>query len=114
MDDNDKDYRDVPAETLYEAGPDEGLERKAMEEKARQDRLTEISTHLMFVGVPVPEVKRLLSNYEPERIERQLRWLPYRRPRKPSSLIVAAIEGDYGPPVSVRGTYMDEPPADEA
>ena len=67
---------------------------------AHQQRLIRAAMALMALGVSRPQTQALIAQYDLERIERQLRFLPHRSARKPSALIVAAIEEDYEPPTS--------------
>lgn len=49
-------------------------------------------------GVSLRKAENLVRKFEPERIRRQLDWLPYRSARRPASMIIAAIENDYDEP----------------
>ena len=53
---------------------------------------------LVEAGVPERRAGDLLDAYPPERIERQLEWLPLRQARSPVAYLLAAIERDYAPP----------------
>jgi hypothetical protein len=53
---------------------------------------------LAAAGLNPGQVERLLESYSPERIQRQLGWLPARRARNPAALLVRAIEGDWEAP----------------
>jgi hypothetical protein len=64
--------------------------------------VVEIRRRLLGMNVPVDEVDTLISKYDLPRIERQLAWLPYRNAKSRGRFIVAAIEGDYEEPVSLR------------
>jgi hypothetical protein len=85
-----------------EAHPAAGTPPNRRQGEPRIERLTRLAQHLMWVGVEPSEVRRLLASYEPDRIERQLGWLPYRRAKIPSRLIVRAIEQDYEEPGALR------------
>ncbi len=65
----------------------------------RVNRLVPIAIELQQLGVSQSGVRELLSQYPPEIIERQLRYLPYRKkPKRPSAFIVDAIRNNYSPP----------------
>lgn len=69
---------------------------------------------LVEVGVPSHRADELLDLYPPERIERQLRWLPLRAARTPVAYLLGAIERDYAPPSGYappKGLSPDEPPS---
>jgi len=59
------------------------------------------------IGVS-PKVTHELLRYDPEVIEQQLRWLPARNARRPSSLIVAAIKDNYEKPATIEGEWPTE------
>ncbi|MGV3615152.1 MAG: hypothetical protein ACO1SV_07435 [Fimbriimonas sp.] len=69
----------------------------------RAEKLKQLATRLMWLGVEARTVERLLASYDPERVERQLDWIGARRPRNAASLIVAAIDADYPPPMNIFG-----------
>lgn len=58
----------------------------------------ELILELVHVGVGLRKAQSLIDRFPAERIQRQLRWLAQRSPRKPASLLIAAIEEDYDPP----------------
>jgi hypothetical protein len=64
-------------------------------ELERSGREAEVKVELLKLGVSRSQIMELVERYSLERIERQLQWLPLRRARKPSSLIVSAIKEDY-------------------
>jgi hypothetical protein len=66
---------------------------------------------LMQVGVEEEWADYLIANYDLERIQRQLDWLPYRTVREPARFIVSAIERDYEEPFALRRKSSGEPPA---
>ncbi len=68
---------------------------------------------LVEAGVPQHRADELLDLYPPERIERQIRWLPLRQARSPVAYLLAAIERDYAPPSGLapsKAGQADEPP----
>lgn len=54
---------------------------------------------LVEVGIGLRKAGSLVNQYPMELIRRQLDWLPLRAARRPASLLIAAIEQDYDPPV---------------
>lgn len=57
---------------------------------------------LLAVGLTREEADVLLDTYPPDHIQRQLDWLPLRHARNPAAYLLAAIEGDYEPPLAAR------------
>ena len=53
-------------------------------------------------GLLREQIDLLITQYPPERIERQLAWLPHRRAKNPARFLMAAIEDDYDPPPVIR------------
>jgi len=53
-------------------------------------------------GLLREQIDLLITQYPPERIERQLAWLPHRRAKSPARFLMAAIEDDYDPPPVIR------------
>ena len=58
----------------------------------------ELEGRLAAVGLYPDQIDRLMGQYPPEQIRRQLEWLPARRARTPAALLIRAVEGDWGPP----------------
>lgn len=79
-----------------------------MEEKEEIPATPEEETRLLLkrqliaLGITSPEATLLLDTYPQERIQQQLEWLPLRHARNPAGFLLAAIEGDYDPPMAVR------------
>lgn len=71
------------------SGPDE----------AKLSRSDELVLELVEVGIGLRKAESLVRAYPEPRIRKQLEWLPMRAARKPASLLIAAIEHDYDPPV---------------
>lgn len=65
----------------------------------RSERMVRLAMELMDLGVDIPVVRELLT-YDLDVVERQLRWLPDRNARKPTSFIVAAIRNNYECPAN--------------
>lgn len=59
----------------------------------------ELVLDLVRVGVGLRKAQSLVDRYPAEQISRQLDWLPLRAARRPASLLIAAIEHNYDPPV---------------
>lgn len=53
-------------------------------------------------GLTTEQALQLLRRFTPLRIERQLRWLPYRNAKNPAGLLIAAIEDNYEAPLHFR------------
>jgi hypothetical protein len=62
------------------------------------ERLVKIAIELQLLGVSGIGVADLLTNYPPEQIEAQLRYLPFRKARRKEALIIDAIRNNYSPP----------------
>lgn len=58
----------------------------------------ELILELVQVGVGLRKAKNLVEKHPEDRIRRQLKWLPHRSPRRPASLLIAAIDQDYDAP----------------
>ena len=57
---------------------------------------------LCRIGLLKEEVDTLMSSFPREMIEVQLEWLPYRHAKNPARYLLAAIQGDYDEPFSLR------------
>ena len=66
-----------------------------------------LRNRLLTLGVKSEQVEMLLAQYQPERIERQIAWLPARNARNPTAFLLSAIEKDYAPP---RATITGDDP----
>lgn len=77
-----------------------GLSPEEHEALERSSREAEAKVALLKLGVSRSQIMELVERYSLERIEKQLQWLPLRRPRKPSSLIVSAIKENYEAPAA--------------
>lgn len=60
--------------------------------------LNGLARQLEEAGLSPAQVRRLVERYAPERLQRQLEWLPARGARNPAALLVRAIEGDWEAP----------------
>ncbi len=65
------------------------------------NRYVHIARKMLEIGVARSHIRRIIATYEPERIERQIRWLQARRAKNRASLLVAAIDNDYEQPISL-------------
>lgn len=54
------------------------------------------------IGMPKDQALDLLARFPLEAVERQLTWLPSRKAKNPARFLLAAIEGDYEAPPTVR------------
>lgn len=59
----------------------------------------ELVLELVHVGVGLRKAQSLVDRYPAKQIGQQLEWLSLRAPRRPASLLIAAIENNYEPPV---------------
>jgi hypothetical protein len=57
---------------------------------------------LLELGVGAGTTREILAHYDPDLVDQQLAWLPFRRARRPSRLIVAAIRDNYEKPRCLR------------
>lgn len=64
------------------------------------ERFLRIAMALRVLGVSDIQTRLLLSQYDINRIEQQLMWLPFRNSRKKASMIVSAIQQNYDKPAN--------------
>lgn len=69
-------------------------EREDKEEVIYQDVLN----RCLAIGVSLPVAEVLLERHTLQEILQQLEWLPQRNPREPAAMLVAAVQGHWGPP----------------
>jgi len=91
-------------------------EQMGWQEPEGADPIAHVKWRLSRLGVSPEQVEFLVTNFDVERIQRQLDWLPYRNARKPAHFIIAAVEHDYEEPIDLRfqrlTTGADEAPHD--
>ncbi|MBS1722968.1 MAG: hypothetical protein JSS66_08460 [Armatimonadetes bacterium] len=63
-----------------------------------QEELTLLAVELMKLGVSQRGIQELLSGYPPERVKKQLAFLPFRKAKRPEAFIIDAVRSDYSPP----------------
>ena len=63
-----------------------------------RDRNVNIAMQLMKLGVSNAGITELMTYHEPDEIERQLKFLPYRKAKRPEALIIDAVRHNYSPP----------------
>ncbi|BDI34143.1 hypothetical protein CCAX7_61940 [Capsulimonas corticalis] len=63
----------------------------------------ELRRRLFSVGIGGDQAEAILDEFPAGRIRRQLDWLPYRKARERSRLLIAAIAEDYEEPPALRG-----------
>lgn len=85
--------KDAGDEDAPQTQPD--LQRQQTEDPAFKG----LRRRLQIAGVAPDQVEYLLTTFDLERIEKQLKWLPFRHARNPSAYLVAAIVGDYEEPI---------------
>ncbi len=57
---------------------------------------------LTTLGLSKEQALDALGRFDLSRIQRQIEWLPLRQAKSPSRFLLAAIEGDYEPPPTLR------------
>lgn len=57
-----------------------------------------LGAELERAGLRPEQAARLLREFPPERLRRQLAWLPRRGARNPAALLIKAVEQDWGEP----------------
>jgi hypothetical protein len=62
------------------------------------ERATRLAVELMKLGVSRAGVIELLSFFPHDEIEKQLKYLPFRKAKRPGALVVEAIRHNYSPP----------------
>ena len=62
------------------------------------ERAVRLAGELMQLGVSHAGVTELLSHYDHADIERQLKFLPYRKAKRPEAFIIDAIRNNYSAP----------------
>ncbi|HTE20973.1 MAG TPA: hypothetical protein VK689_21620 [Armatimonadota bacterium] len=55
-------------------------------------------SELAAIGLDPGQIDWLTEHYRPERIRRQLDWLPRRGARNPAAMLIRAVEQDWEPP----------------
>lgn len=83
-------------ELLPESTP---RKRRLSPDDAQLTDAEELVLDLVRVGVGLRKAQSLVDRYPADLIVRQLEWLPLRAARRPASLLIAAIEHNYDPPV---------------
>lgn len=85
--------------------PEKRLEKHTgIETKLRKENSKQQQTHFQLrkVGFSEKTASEFLGRFEPERVERQVQWLPYREATNPVGLLRKAIEEDWPAPEEVR------------
>ena len=62
----------------------------------------EAKQSLRSLGANKDQIEKLLTNHSLEQIQEQLAWLPYRNANNPLRYLIAAIEGHYAMPLSLK------------
>lgn len=62
------------------------------------DRAVAAAAEMMRLGVSRLGIVDLLAHYPIETIERQLKYLPLRKAKRPEALLIDAIKNDYSAP----------------
>jgi len=82
-----------------QAAPETEASEPATRIEAEHPHRKELRRCLQNIGIAPDQIEYLFSNFEAERIEKQLGWLPFRQVRNPSAYLVAAIVHDYEEPI---------------
>lgn len=61
------------------------------------DRQSSIRSKLIEIGVSKKTIEELIKEYPEDQIEKQIKYLPYRRAKNKAAFIVKAIKGDWEP-----------------
>jgi hypothetical protein len=85
-----------------------GWEEEAPPEDPTARAIWEVRQVLRAMGVTKDQAENLFARYPLERIERQMAWLPYRNAKNPLGFLLAAIEGDYEIPLTLRQEVQKE------
>jgi len=89
----------APLEVLVRIDPAEGDHEPTATRKAASDPTTLVlQADLETAGLRPEQVEWVLGHFPPDRIRRQLDWLPARQARNPAALLLRAIESDWGAP----------------
>lgn len=76
------------------------------------DRLVLIAVRLQELGVSHAGTVELLSQYQPDLIEKQLEWLPLRKAKRPEAFIIEAVRNNYSPPKEAFHAQTPKPAAE--
>lgn len=63
-----------------------------------EDRRIVVASKLHRLGVSGAGVVELLSYYSLDEIELQMKYLPFRKAKRPEALIIEAVRNNYSPP----------------
>ena len=86
------------SQTQEEGKDEKGLVDAQEKSQDRDPHAPGLRNRLLSLGVKSEQVEMLLAQYKPERIERQIAWLPARNARNPAAFLLSAIEKDYASP----------------
>lgn len=77
-------------------------QEREREEAALTDGQRDLLGRLLGLGVERARALEMLAEHAPERIRRQVEWLPLRGAKNPARFLAAAIQGDYAAPAGQR------------
>lgn len=86
------------AELLPEEPPRSRKKRLSPDDAVLTDA-EELVLELAHVGIGLRKAQSLVDRFPAKQIAQQLEWLSLRNPRRPASLLIAAIEQNYDAPV---------------
>lgn len=67
----------------------------------QEEAYVQLRDALIQVGIYPEQAEELLVEYDHERIQQQLLWLPYRGARNPAGFLITAIRHDYEAPIAL-------------
>lgn len=76
--------------------------------ETEHERRVRLIVALRKMGVSERVCGDLVFAFPLDHIEQQIEWLPFRRAKRKSSLIVAAIKGDYERPAALEEPWGEE------
>ncbi len=82
--------------------PQATLKAHQEEEAALSDEQRDLLAQLQTCGLDREQAMGLIGSHEPERIRRQLEWLPFRHAKSPARFLLAAVTGNYDAPLNLR------------
>lgn len=91
-----------------------GWEDETPPQDPQERAVWEVRQVLRTMGVTKEQAEHLFARYPLERIQRQMEWLPYRHAKNPLGYLLAAIEGDYEMPLTLRQHASRSPTVDRS
>ena len=88
-------------EPIGELLPDKGTpgrRRQTPPDEVPLSEQEELTLELVQLGIALRKAEHLVKTYPRARILQQIAWLPARSPKHKASLLITAIENNYGKP----------------